>query len=101
MMKEESEEKIAVALKYESKKGAPEVVAKGKGSLAELILKIAKENNIPIKEDSALVKELYRLELNKPIPPELYQAVAIVLAWAYRVNEKLREKVLKELKEKS
>ncbi|MDM7202844.1 MAG: EscU/YscU/HrcU family type III secretion system export apparatus switch protein [Thermodesulfobacteriaceae bacterium] len=91
-------EKIAVALKYEPEKGAPEVIAKGKGYLAELILKIAKEHNLPIKEDSHLVQELYKLELNKPIPRELYHAVAVVLAWAYKVNEKVKEKVLQEIK---
>lgn len=92
------DEKVAVALRYEPEEGSPEVIAKGKGYLADLILKIAKENGIPIKEDSKLVKELYRLELNKPIPPELYQAVAVVLAWAFRLNERLRERVLKSLK---
>ncbi len=94
------EEKLAVALKYEPEKGAPEVVAKGKGYLAELIIKIAEEKGIPIKEDSKLVQELYKLELNKPIPQELYQAVAAVLAWAFRLNEKLKEKVLTSFKHK-
>jgi len=92
----EKEEKLAVALKYSPEKKAPEVVAKGKGYLAELILKIAKNHNIPIKKDSKLVKELYKLEINKPIPPELYKAVAIVLAWAYNLNQKLKEKILKK-----
>jgi len=95
-MKEE--EKIAVALKYEVEKGAPEVVAKGRGRLAELILQIAREHNIPIKEDHKLVKELYKLELNKSIPPELYYAVATVLAWAIRLNKRLQEKVLSQIK---
>jgi len=95
-MKEE--EKIAVALKYETEKGVPEVIAKGKGRLAELILQIAREHNIPIKEDDKLVKELFRLELNKPIPPELYYAVAAVLAWAIRLNKKLQEKILSQLR---
>lgn len=94
------EEKLAVALKYEPEKGAPEVVAKGRGYLAELIIKIAKEKGIPVKEDSKLVRELYKLELNKPIPQELYQAVAVVLAWAYKLNEKLKEKVLTSFKGK-
>jgi flagellar biosynthesis protein len=92
----EKEEKLAVALKYNLEKEAPEVVAKGKGYLAELILKIAKNHNIPIKKDSKLVEELYKLEINKPIPPELYKAVAIVLAWAYNLNQKLKEKILKK-----
>ncbi len=90
-------EKIAVALKYDPEKGVPEVVAKGKSYLAELILKIAKEYNIPIKEDSKLVKELYKLEIHKPIPSELYQAVAIVLAWAIKLNQHLKEKILKNI----
>ncbi|MCS7199884.1 MAG: EscU/YscU/HrcU family type III secretion system export apparatus switch protein [Caldimicrobium sp.] len=88
------EEKIAVALSYQPEKGIPEVIAKGKGTLAELILKIAREHGIPIKEDAQLVKELYRLEINKPIPPELYQAVALVLAWAFKLNNKFKEKLL-------
>jgi len=92
----EKEEKLAVALKYNPEKEAPEVVAKGEGYLAELILKIAKNHNIPIKKDSKLVKELYKLEINKPIPPELYKAVAIVLAWAYNLNQRLKEKILKK-----
>ncbi len=91
----EKDEKIAVALKYEIKDKAPKVVAKGKGYLAELILKLAKEYNIPIKHDSILVKELYKLELEKPIPPELYNAVAVVLAWAFNLNKKLKEKITK------
>lgn len=94
------EERLAVALKYEPEKGAPEVVAKGKGFLAELIIKIAKEKGIPVKEDSKLVQELYKLELNKPIPQELYQAVAVILAWAFKLNEKLREKVLASFQNK-
>jgi len=95
-MKEE--EKLAVALKYEVEKGTPEVVAKGRGRLAELILQMAREHNIPIKEDHRLVKELYKLELNKPIPSELYYAVATVLAWAIRLNKRLQEKVLFQIK---
>jgi flagellar biosynthesis protein len=96
----EEKEKVAVALKYEPEKGIPEVIAKGKGSLAELILEIAKEHGIPIKKDSKLVKELYKLEVNEPIPPELYKAVAVVLAWAFNLNSKLKEKILKNLQKK-
>ncbi|MBO8143517.1 MAG: EscU/YscU/HrcU family type III secretion system export apparatus switch protein [Thermodesulfobacterium sp.] len=91
----EKKEKLTVAVKYNPQEEAPKVVAKGKGYLAELILKIAKNHNIPIKKDSKLVKELYKLELDKPIPPELYRAVAVVLAWAYNLNKKFKEKILK------
>ncbi len=92
----EEKEKLTVAIKYNPEEEAPKVVAKGKGYLAELILKIAKNHNIPIKKDSKLVKKLYKLEIDKPIPPELYKAVAIVLAWAYNLNKNLKEKILKK-----
>ncbi|WP_038056978.1 EscU/YscU/HrcU family type III secretion system export apparatus switch protein [Thermodesulfobacterium hydrogeniphilum] len=88
-------EKKAVALKYSPEEGIPKVIAKGQGYLADLILKIAKNHNIPIKKDSKLVKELYKLEIDKPIPPELYKAVAAILAWAFNLNQKLKEKILK------
>ncbi len=82
-------EKKAVALKYEpGKDEAPRVVAKGRGRLAELILELAKKHGIPIKEDSELLEQLYRLEVESQVPPELYEAVAVVLAWAYRLNRK-------------
>lgn len=92
----EKEKKLAVALKYNPEEEAPKVIAKGEGYLAEFILKIAKNHDIPIKKDSKLVKELYKLEVDKPIPPELYKAVAIVLAWAYNLNQKFKEKILKK-----
>ncbi len=93
----EEKEKVAVALKYEADEEAPKVVAKGKGKLADLILELAKNHGIPIKQDSKLVKELYKLELEKPIPPELYKAVAAVLAWAFNLNHKLKEKFIKKI----
>jgi len=83
--------KKAVALKYEPEKdGAPRVVAKGQGRLAELILEVARRHGIPVREDSELVRELFRLEIEAEIPPELYEAVAVILAWAYRLNRKAR-----------
>ncbi len=88
-------EKKAVAIKYNIEEGVPKVIAKGEGYLAELILEIAKNHNIPIKKDSKLVQELYKLEIDKPIPPELYKAVAAVLAWAFNLNQKLKEKFFK------
>ncbi len=82
--------KKAVALKYEPEKDqAPRVVAKGEGLLAERIIALAKEAGIPIKEDSSLVKALFKVELERQIPPELYEAVAAVLAWAWRLDKKL------------
>ncbi|NPA48687.1 MAG: hypothetical protein GXO20_01775 [Thermodesulfobacteria bacterium] len=82
--------KRAAALKYDPKKDkAPRLVAKGEGLLAERILALAKEAGIPIKEDAPLVEALLRVELEREIPPELYEAVAAVLAWAWRLEGKV------------
>lgn len=79
--------KKAVALKYEpGKSNAPRVTAKGKGLLAERIIEIAREQGIPVSEDPDLVAALIRLEFDEEIPPELYKAVAEILAFAYRLN---------------
>ncbi|WP_035294833.1 EscU/YscU/HrcU family type III secretion system export apparatus switch protein [Brevibacillus thermoruber] len=80
--------KQAVALRYQAKTmEAPVVVAKGKGYVAENILKTAKENGIPVQEDPSLVEVLGKLDLNQQIPPELYQVVAEVLAFVYRLDK--------------
>ncbi len=76
------ERKKAVALRYEPEKDkAPVVLAKGYGELAERIIKIAKERNIPVVEDKDLISALIRVEVFEEIPPELYQAVAKVLVF--------------------
>ncbi|MGH8176120.1 MAG: EscU/YscU/HrcU family type III secretion system export apparatus switch protein [Steroidobacter sp.] len=76
---------LAVALHY-SGSGAPRVVAKGGGALAERIIETARENNVPLQEDAALVSALSRLDLGHEIPRELYVAVAHVLAFAWSVT---------------
>lgn len=76
------ERKKAVALRYDPEKdNAPVVLAKGYGELAERIIKIAKERNIPIVEDEDLISALIRVEVFEEIPPELYRAVAKVLVF--------------------
>lgn len=80
-------QKVAVALEYEGK-GAPLVTAKGAGLVAEQIMEIAKQHNIPIKEDQQLVELLSQVELNQEIPEVLYEAIAQVLVFAYQLNEK-------------
>jgi flagellar biosynthesis protein len=83
--------KKASALKYDPKKNkAPVVVAKGKGYIAEEIIKRAKEHNIEIKEDKDLVEVLSKLELYAEIPEELYKAVAIILSEVYKINNKIK-----------
>ncbi len=85
------EEKIkkAVALKYErGKDKAPRVVAKGLGSIAEKIVELARESGIEVLNDEELVEFLVALDVGEEIPPELYRAVAEVLAYVYRVTRR-------------
>jgi len=70
----EVKNKLAVALHYD-KKGAPRVVAKGKGTLGEKIVEIAKEHDIPIQENEVLAGALSNVELGDEIPADLYKAV--------------------------
>jgi len=86
--------KEAVALSYNPiNSDIPKVIAKGKGKIAENILEQAKTHNIPIQEDPNLVQLLGQLDLNETIPEELYQAVAEVFAFIYRLDQ-LHEKHL-------
>lgn len=77
----------AVALKYEGR-GAPRVVAKGEGHIAEKIIELAKENNVPLYENKELVQMLALVELDSEIPVALYKAVAEVLAFVYHLSGK-------------
>lgn len=81
----------AVALRYEAaRRHAPEVVASGRGTVAERIIALAREYGIYIKEDPDLAEVLSQLDIGQAIPPELYVVVAEVLAFVYRVNAKKR-----------
>lgn len=77
---------IAVALRYDQESSeAPEVIAKGAGLVAEKIKKIAREHGIPVVENKALARILFKIvEINQMIPENLYQAVAEVLAYIFR-----------------
>jgi flagellar biosynthesis protein len=77
----------AVALRY--RRGAdpaPRITASGTGAVAQRILEIAREHDLPLREDPDLVEALALLDLNSMIPAELYEVIAEVLAWAYRAN---------------
>lgn len=77
----------AAALRYdESHDPAPRVVAKGKGEVAEQIIRRAVEAGVPLMESEALAKALVKIELDASVPPQLYLAVAEVLAWVYRLD---------------
>jgi flagellar biosynthesis protein len=79
--------KKAVALQYDrSKDSAPRVTAKGEGILAQKIIDLALEHDIPIKDDPDLIEVLSTLEINQEIPSEVYVAVAELLAFVYSMN---------------
>lgn len=86
--------KKAVAILYdEAETGAPKVIASGKGLIAEKIIATAEEAGIHIQQDPNLVELLAKVEIGEEIPTELYQTVAEVLAFVYRVNEKFKNKL--------
>lgn len=89
MSKDEQEppRKVAAAIKYDREKdAAPRLTAKGMGKLAERIIEKAIAAGVPLREDPDLAAALAKLPLGEQIPPALYQAVAEVLAFIYRMN---------------
>jgi|FaiFalDrversion2_1042247.scaffolds.fasta_scaffold11551_1 flagellar biosynthesis protein len=84
--------KKAVALKYDAQEmSAPQVISKGVGLLAEKIIKIAEEHNIPIVK-SEVVDPLMTISLRSEIPPELYEAIAEIIAYVYKLVRESKEK---------
>lgn len=80
----------AAALRYDPQRdAAPKVVAKGRGAVAEAITAIAREHHLPLHTDPNLVEVLEAMDVDLEIPPELYRAVAEVLAFVYRLNGKV------------
>jgi len=91
MNKQKETIKKAVALKYCAEKQlAPIVVAKGKGEVAEQIVKMAKQFGVPLQSDSSLVEVLSKLDLNQEIPAELYQLVAEILTFIYKSDQRAK-----------
>ena len=85
--------KTAVALQYNrDAMSAPQVVAKGRGIVAERLIAMARENNIPIVEDKLLVEMLDQLDVNREIPGELYQVVAEILVAIYKAESGSKRK---------
>lgn len=76
----------AVALKYDLEQdNAPKVTATGQGEIAKKIIKIAEENQIPIRKDEDLVELLSKLEINEEIPPKMYKAIAEIFRFIYDI----------------
>ena len=81
---------MAAALQYDPETdNAPKVIASGQGKIAEQILAEARKHNIPVHEDPALTTALAGVNLGEEIPVELYHVVAEILAFIYRVTNKL------------
>jgi flagellar biosynthesis protein len=84
--------KRAVALRYsKGQENVPVVVAKGQGLVAESIIRKAQESGIHIHEDPSLVEVLSKLDLDEQIPSELYELVAEVLSFVYRIDSRSKE----------
>lgn len=91
-MTEKAPQPIAVALEYKPKEQrVPKVVATGRGSLAERIVRIAEQNGVAIHEDPELAKLLVRFDADAEIPAEAMLAVAEILAQVFLLNQRLAE----------
>ena len=90
-----SERRSAVALAYAANAPAPKVVAKGRGLIAEAIIERARAAGVYVHDSPELVGLLMQVDLDRHIPPQLYVAVAEILAWLYRLEQR-RDAVGKE-----
>ncbi len=84
----EKDLKKAIALTYKEGQFAPQVVARGRGVSAEAIIACAKEAGVYVHEAPELVSLLMQIDIDQFIPPELYYAVAELLAWIYRLENR-------------
>lgn len=83
--------KLAVALAYDREHdAAPKITAKGKGYIAAQILELAKKHNVEIREDGDLAHLLSKLDIDTVIPLEAYAAVAEILSYIYKTNDRLK-----------
>ncbi|MEM7561687.1 MAG: EscU/YscU/HrcU family type III secretion system export apparatus switch protein [Pseudomonadota bacterium] len=78
---------LAIALEYDGDE-APRVTARGYDELAEEIVRIARQSNVPLHHDNDLAKVLDQLDLGDQIPPTLYLAIAEILCFAYSLSGK-------------
>ncbi|MFN2359535.1 MAG: EscU/YscU/HrcU family type III secretion system export apparatus switch protein [Marinobacter sp.] len=83
--RQEQDNRAAVALKYDGEQ-APTISATGTHELAEEIIRIAREHNVPLYENAELASILARLSLNEEIPESLYRVIAEILAFAFHIR---------------
>jgi flagellar biosynthesis protein len=87
-MKKNKTKTSAVSIQYnQGGDCAPKVTAKGQGWVAEKIISMAQEQNIPIKKDKDLMELLEKIDVGQEIPEALYKIVAELLAWVYQLNK--------------
>jgi flagellar biosynthetic protein FlhB len=87
---------LAVAIEYQDGMQAPKVLAKGPYRVAERIVKIAKEHHVPVIQNIPLARALYKtVEVGQEISPDLYLAIAEVLAYVYKLRGKVPSGVRK------
>jgi flagellar biosynthesis protein len=84
--------RTAVALTYTPEDAAPRVVAKGQGYVAQSIIERAREAGVCIHESEDLTRMLMKLDIDQRIPPELYRAIADLLAWVYALEKRAAKK---------
>jgi flagellar biosynthesis protein len=91
-MNQKRKKTSAISIKYDQGGDrAPKVTAKGQGWVAEKIIAMAEEQNIPIKRDKDLIALLEKIDVGQEIPESLYKIVAELLAWVYHLNKEYPE----------
>jgi flagellar biosynthesis protein len=89
MVQSGNRSKRVVALRYDPDRDrAPKVAGKGQGAIAERILELARQHNIPVREDKDLLQILAQLDLHREVPSQVYKAVAEILAFVYRLTNR-------------
>ncbi len=83
---------LAVALNYDGAR-APTVVAMGRGELGRRIIETAQAHGVPLEENAPLAEALSHVELETAIPPELYEAIAIIIGFVMRASAEASEGV--------
>jgi flagellar biosynthesis protein len=91
MKQSKPERKSAVALSFnQNMNEAPVLLAKGSGDAADRIIEAAKKYGVPLQEDESLLSLLSQLEIHQQIPPELYEVVAELFVFVYKLDQNVK-----------
>ncbi|MCB0877789.1 MAG: EscU/YscU/HrcU family type III secretion system export apparatus switch protein [Thermoleophilia bacterium] len=81
------------ALGYEAgQDNAPKLIAHGRGHMAQRIMELAEQHDLPVRQDPTLVSILGALDVGAEVPPDLYGVIAEVLAWAYHADQEAADR---------